>query len=124
VALTKVIRALRQRGITVYNFSPSNETCEGIDFTFFKYATAHRQANTTNNAYLPGLPVFTGHADTLAHFASGLLVVDTEALMPIQEEQRCVPIKRILGAVIRYSLRMDNRVSRHENLAASAIRRI
>ena len=71
-ALVKVIRKVRELGVRIYNFHTNEITHSEIDFKFFRYATAHIQANASNLAELPGAPIFTGRADTLRHFLYGI----------------------------------------------------
>jgi hypothetical protein len=71
-ALVKVIRKVRELGVRVYNFHTHEKAHSEIDFKFFRYAAAHIQANASNRAEFPGVPIFTGHADTLRHFLYGV----------------------------------------------------
>lgn len=71
-ALVKVIRKVRELGVRIYNFHTNETTHSEVDFKFFRYATAHTQANASNRAELPGAPIFTGRADTLRHFLYGI----------------------------------------------------
>ncbi|KAH8800911.1 heterokaryon incompatibility protein-domain-containing protein [Xylogone sp. PMI_703] len=68
VALQKVLKALRQRGIRVYNFTANRSgTCAETDPQFLTYSRQHRQCNNTNKAWFTGAPAFTGIADTTTH---------------------------------------------------------
>ena len=72
VALAKVTRALRQRGIRIYNFTSNGQREQDIDLAFSEYAAAQVQLNATNMAAFPDAPIFSGQADTLKHFATSL----------------------------------------------------
>ena len=73
IALQKVLRELRLRGITIYNFLANTDgACGEVDLRFFEYATAHRQCNATNEAFFLGTPIFTGRADTVVHLLNAI----------------------------------------------------
>ncbi|KAF4616091.1 hypothetical protein D9613_011237 [Agrocybe pediades] len=71
VALRKVKKELRNQGIKIFEFLPT----EYIQMSglvndadrFLLYAKEHSQLNATNEATFPGAPLFTGHADTVSH---------------------------------------------------------
>jgi hypothetical protein len=123
VALTKVIRALRQQGIAVYNFLVSSPREQDIDHCFSHYAAAHPQHNATNKAYFRGLPIFTGHADTLRHFFGGLMV-EPEGMResPLAVEPSRVGIRRVLGAMIQVVVPLQNRLSAVKTLSLAMSR--
>jgi hypothetical protein len=106
-ALLKVIRTLRQRGITVYNFLVTGQ--QDIDLQFFKYAAAHQQYNATNNAYLPGLPVFTGCADTTQHFHSAVMLPELEKPTLVAGALGSVGVRMVIGARINIAVPLSNR---------------
>jgi hypothetical protein len=70
-ALHKVIYALRQRGIRIFNFL-ANTNCGETDLDFLEYAAAHRQSNDPIRGFLSGSPIFTGRADTVLHVRKSL----------------------------------------------------
>ncbi|KAH8596238.1 heterokaryon incompatibility protein-domain-containing protein [Bisporella sp. PMI_857] len=71
MALTKVIRCLRRKGIKVFNFQVQHAG-EEIDLSFFSYSASQRQCNATNGGFLRGAPVFTGRVDTGVHFCQSI----------------------------------------------------
>lgn len=73
VAIAKVSRALRRRGIKLYNFTSSGQREQDVDLSFFEYASAHQQLNATNKASFPDAPIFSGQADTFKHFRTALM---------------------------------------------------
>jgi hypothetical protein len=70
-ALHKVIHALRQRGVRIFNFL-ANTNCGETDLDFLEYAAAHRQTNDPIGGFLSGSPIFTGRADTVIHVQKSL----------------------------------------------------
>lgn len=66
-ALKKVIGALRKdHGLRLYNFQVNTVGSSGeLGLCFFEYAVTHRSGLT--GAYLHGLPILTGRADTATH---------------------------------------------------------
>ncbi|OCK82667.1 hypothetical protein K432DRAFT_423963 [Lepidopterella palustris CBS 459.81] len=71
LALQKILKALRKRGVKIYNFWV-NTPCPEVDITFLRYACEHSQSNATARTFLRGLPIFTGRADTAIHFLAGI----------------------------------------------------
>lgn len=72
LALKKVLTAMRKdHGMTIYKFQVNTRGSSGeLDLTFPEYATAHRQGGS--GAYIHGLPILTGRADTATHLRIGL----------------------------------------------------
>jgi len=68
-ALRKVIFAIREQGVPIFNFAV-NTTGAEIDLKFEEYATAHSQSNGIAQPNFLGVPIFTGRADTTRHFAA------------------------------------------------------
>jgi Heterokaryon incompatibility protein (HET)/MYND finger len=99
-AMIKVIRELRQRGLTVYNFQSSDNANAEIDFSFFRYAHAHPQTNATNRAEFLGQPIFTGRADTATHFMYGLAPLETSSPKVIPEKCGPVSVRRLQDAYV------------------------
>jgi hypothetical protein len=97
-ALTKAIRAIRERGIRLFNFCISEYGGAEFDYDFCVYATPHSQTNATNQAYLLGAPVFTGRADTVSHFMNVVLSPQKELQV---EDWRSIPINAVEGALVR-----------------------
>lgn len=102
-AVAKAVRALRQRGIKIYNFtSNGQEGQQDVDLAFFKYAAAHAQNNATNGALFPNAPIFSGQADSVEHFLTTLQFChrrQRETTMP-RAESGDVFVQAVLGAVI------------------------
>lgn len=68
VALQKVVKYLRSRGVKVYNFLVNTVgTSAEVDCYFLQYSAPHPQCNANNGQYLPGTPIFNGRADTALH---------------------------------------------------------
>jgi hypothetical protein len=104
-ALTKVIRTLRETGITIYNFIVTKENVQDIDFEFLSYASAHVQLNATNRAFFPGIPILTGRVDTVTHFCSTLQAVQKESGSP--ESVTRLDLQRISEAVIKMAVSLS-----------------
>lgn len=107
LALAKAIRAIRNRGVKVYNWVVSNRVVQDIDFRFFDYSKSHPQENATNRAFFPGLPVFTGHADTTLHFLHALSAVQWY-LPQSSLGEAPVNLQRVYGAEIKLAVAMEN----------------
>lgn len=114
VALTKIIRALRGRGSTVYNFISNEVSDQDVDLQFFHYAYAHSQCNATNDGLFAGLPIFTGRADTTIHFGCSVFSdvhVRMEDESPDPNPRPIVSSTRINGAYIKFLIPLDNTVA-------------
>jgi hypothetical protein len=97
-ALTKALRAIRERGIRLFNFCISEYGGAEFDYDFCEYATPHSQTYATNQAYLLGAPVFTGRADTVSHFMNVVFSPQKELHV---EHWRSIPINAVEGALVR-----------------------
>ena len=120
-ALVKVIRKVRELGVRIYNFHTNETTHSEVDFKFFRYATAHMQANASNLAELPGAPIFTGRADTLRHFLYG--ITPLEQFIPkfsmndtVVEECNGVAIRLVNMALVMSATNLSDIKGVQENL--------
>lgn len=111
VATVKIVRALRQRGITIFNFTASSHQEQDIDLAFFAYAAAHRQSNATNQAIFPGSPIFSAHADTLKHFQTVLKGYDTQPGTLPHAASGTVAVQAVFGAAILTVVPLSNRLA-------------
>ena len=66
-AVTKVTRALRKRGLKLFNFHCSSSAPPDVNPRFFAYSFPHPQCNVTNADIIPGVPFLSGRMDTAAH---------------------------------------------------------
>ena len=111
VATAKVIRALRKRGVQIYNFHVNgDEHGLDVDLRFLDYAAAQQQISSTCMQRMPGAPVFTGCTDTFKHFYS--LVKEPAPLMdwPLQGTFGGIPVKGIKGAFIKAAVQLTSKI--------------
>ncbi|KAL2066814.1 hypothetical protein VTL71DRAFT_1238 [Oculimacula yallundae] len=67
VALQKVLAALRREGLRIYNFHINTGARLEVDLHFTDYAMAHQLCNSSNKAFLPASPIYSGQTDTVFH---------------------------------------------------------
>ncbi|KAG7286680.1 hypothetical protein NEMBOFW57_008991 [Staphylotrichum longicolle] len=108
VAVAKVSRALRERGLRLYNFTSNRHREQDVDMAFFEYAAAHVQHNATNKAPFPDAPIFSGQADTLKHFATSLAFCHRPHEDIPHAECGDVRIQRVVGAVFAMVTSLSN----------------
>jgi hypothetical protein len=94
-ALHKVITALRQRGLRIYNFQPNTYSGE-TDLKFLQYAAAHRHSNATSKGYIVGCPIFTGRADTITHISHSLEREGDLISLPPQSSVTMTPLNKVI----------------------------
>ncbi|KAM7212784.1 hypothetical protein V8F06_011819 [Rhypophila decipiens] len=83
VAIAKVTRALRKRGLKVYNFQSLSTTSPDADPEFFRYSFVHVKSNTEQDQEaIFGIPFMTGHMDTCIHLLGSLKTDPDEWLLP------------------------------------------
>ncbi|KAK4031563.1 putative heterokaryon incompatibility protein [Parachaetomium inaequale] len=100
VALAKVTRALRQRGVKLYNFTSNGQPEQDIDLAFFAYSAAHEQVNAINMAPFPDAPIFSGRADTVKHFVTSLAACHKRHANIPHAASGDVPVQAVAGAVV------------------------
>ncbi|KAI1347575.1 hypothetical protein F5Y01DRAFT_294873 [Xylaria sp. FL0043] len=104
VALQKVLKVLRSRGIKIYNFNSNTTGASGeVDVLFLAYASEHRQCNSMQHSRIPGAPIFTGFTDTVEHIKARLSRVGGE----VRLDGESVLLRRVIRAQIRREMRLD-----------------
>ena len=111
VATAKIVRSLRQRGITIFNFTASSHREQDIDLAFFVYVAAHRQSNAINQAIFPGSPIFSGYADTLNHFQAVLKGYGTQPGTLPHAASGTVAVQALFDAAILTVVPFSNRLA-------------
>ncbi|KAH7364829.1 heterokaryon incompatibility protein-domain-containing protein [Rhexocercosporidium sp. MPI-PUGE-AT-0058] len=83
VALQKVLAALRREGLRIFNFHVNTGARLEVDLHFADYAMAHQLCNSSNKAFLPEAPIYSGQTDTVFHLLHALK--QTDELAPLEE---------------------------------------
>lgn len=74
-AVYKVVKALREAGIRVFNFHAcAGAGLSGVDFWFHWYSLEHRYLNWEDCPFMPGAGAWTGRVDTVDHYLNSLTV--------------------------------------------------
>lgn len=97
-ALAKVIIALRNRGLTIFNFFINYDPMPlTVDRDFFLNAAEVRQMNILNAAPFSGAPAFIGRTDTVTHILRSCTNIFEVALKSIENP---VPVRLVKGAEV------------------------
>ncbi|PPQ66402.1 hypothetical protein CVT26_011272 [Gymnopilus dilepis] len=107
-ALKKVSEALRSQGIIMYNFLPDTKGGLRTPAELFNvYVRYHPQLNATNEAELPGAPIFTGRADTVSHMVFSLDNISLPTQWYDDANGTRQQLRKIAGAKIEQVANLD-----------------
>ncbi|KAF8856091.1 hypothetical protein BDZ45DRAFT_745809 [Acephala macrosclerotiorum] len=84
IALQKVIAALRQAGIQIFNFHANS--CGETDLNFMEYAAALKHSNLVSRAFMFGAAAFVGRVDTITHIRYCLEQAERPTKLPCTVE--------------------------------------
>ncbi|KAK0726491.1 heterokaryon incompatibility protein-domain-containing protein [Apiosordaria backusii] len=109
VAIRKVTRALRKRGLKLYNFHSLSTASPDADPRFFSYSYVHAKSNVDDRDTILGIPFLTGRMDTSTHFLASLATHPDEWSLPQDTRDGGFRVHKVKGCHFAFASLSDTK---------------